>query len=167
MLVDLAMVVGSTTRVEEAVTTVWLWEIAVGMIVVEDKGMVSVAVVRSLVSRLTRDGKERQGFVALCSMILVEVTSEVWRVVAVIMLVLFIILMVVEETHLVENLVSKWVLVTGASLVSQNLRQLPTLQSFCWDKKVKPFPILVFPNTARETQNNPHTANMLEVVGQL
>ena len=47
------------------------------MIVVEDKAMVSVAVVRSLVSRLTRDGKERQGFVALCSMILVEVTSEV------------------------------------------------------------------------------------------
>ena len=48
-----------------------------GTIVVEDKTVVPAVVVRSRVSRLTRDGKEVQEVVALWSMILVEVTREV------------------------------------------------------------------------------------------
>ena len=47
------------------------------MIIDEDRTVVPVVVVRSRVSRLTKDGKEGQKVVALWSMILVEVTIEV------------------------------------------------------------------------------------------
>ena len=87
--------------------------------------------------------------------------------VAVTRLVLLTALVMVEDIHIVENLVSTWVVVLGVVLVSQNFRQLPTLQSSCFDKRVKPFLGLMPPRTAMNAQNNPHTTNMLEVSGQL
>ena len=47
------------------------------MIIDEDRTVVPVVVVRSRVSRLTKDGKEVQRVVALWSMVLVEVMKEV------------------------------------------------------------------------------------------
>ena len=73
----------------------------------------------------------------------------------------------VEEIHLVENLVLTWVVVLGVISVSQNFRQLPTLQFSCFDKRVKPFLGLMPPSTVIDAQNKPHTTNMLEVSGQL
>ena len=78
-------------------------------------------------------------------------------------LVLFTILVSVEDTHLVENLVSTWVEVVGSILVSQNFRQVPTLQFSCFDNRVKLFLGLMPPNTAIDVQNSPHTTIMLEV----
>ena len=137
------------------------------MIMDEDRTVKPVVVVRSRVSRLTKEGNEGQRVVALWSMILVEVTIEVWTVVAVTRLVLFTILVMVEDIHLVESLVSTDVVVLGVILVSQNFKQLPTLQSSCFDRRVKPFLGLVPPRTAIDAQNSPHTTNMLEVSGQL
>ena len=73
----IAIVVGANALVVVMLAMYWLWETVVGMIIDEDRTVVPVVVVRSRVSRLTNDGKEVQRVVALWSMVLVEVTTEV------------------------------------------------------------------------------------------
>ena len=73
----IAIVVGANVLVVVMLAMYWLWETVVGMIIDEDRTVVPVVVVRSRVSRLTKDGKEVQRVVALWSMVLVEVTIEV------------------------------------------------------------------------------------------
>ena len=162
IFVVIAIVVGADTRVVVILAMYWLWETVVGMIMDEDRAEDPVVIVRSRVSRLTKDGNEGQTVVVLRLMILVEVMIEVWSVVAVTRLVLFTTLVMVEDIHLVENLVSTCVVVLGVVVVSQNFKQLPTLQSSCLDKRVT-FRGLMPSSTATDAQNNPHTTNMLEV----
>ena len=73
----IAIVVGAKALVVVMLARYWLWETVVGMIIDEDRTIVPVVVVRSRVSRLTKDGKGVQKVVALWSMVLVEVTTEV------------------------------------------------------------------------------------------
>ena len=73
----IAIVVGANVLVVVMLAMYWLWETVVGMIIDEDRTVVPVVVVRSRVSRLTKDGKVVQRVVALWSMVLVEVTIEV------------------------------------------------------------------------------------------
>ena len=73
----IAIVVGANVLVVVMLAMYWLWETVVGMIIDEDRTVVPVVVVRSRVSRLTKDGKVVQRVVALWSMVLVEVTTEV------------------------------------------------------------------------------------------
>ena len=73
----IAIVVGAKALVVVMLARYWLWETVVGMIIDEDRTVVPVVVVRSRVSRLTKDGKVVQRVVALWSMVLVEVTTEV------------------------------------------------------------------------------------------
>ena len=73
----IAIVVGANVLVVVMLAMYWLWETVVGMIIDEDRTVVPVVVVRSRVSRLTKDGKGVQRVVALWSMVLVEVTTEV------------------------------------------------------------------------------------------
>ena len=73
----IAIVVGANALVVVMLAMYWLWETVVGMIIDEDRTVVPVVVVRSRVSRLTKDGKVVQRVVALWSMVLVEVTTEV------------------------------------------------------------------------------------------
>ena len=73
----IAIVVGANALVVVMLAMYWLWETVVGMIIDEDRTVVPVVVVRSRVSRLTKDGKGVQRVVALWSMVLVEVTTEV------------------------------------------------------------------------------------------
>ena len=73
----IAIVVGANALVVVMLAMYWLWETVVGMIIDEDRTVVPVVVVRSRVSRLTKDGKVVQRVVVLWSMVLVEVTTEV------------------------------------------------------------------------------------------
>ena len=65
IFVVIAIVVGVNARVVVMLAMYWLWETVVGMIIDEERTVVPVVVVRSRVSRLTRDGTEGQEVVAL------------------------------------------------------------------------------------------------------